>query len=162
MYGYAHLRKVFEMTDEQRKRLAELVEKRKAFAREREISRIKAQMASEIANFSERYIFADTDQTERLDAFVGGLPFVRPGWIDAEKFRITRTYSPSETDKRRVWICFLSGSRELLDIYVGCTAADYFADFDDWQVYSPFTVLAYDDLGGCIFIDDNGGMTEII
>ena len=150
------------MTDDQKKRLTELVEKQKAFAREREISRIKAQMISEIANFSERYVFADTVQSGRLGAFAGGLPFVRPAWIDVEKFRIRMAYSPNEADERRVWICFLSGSAELFDIYVGCTAADYFADFDDWQVYSSFTVLAYDDLSGFIFIDDNGGMTEII
>lgn len=150
------------MTDEQRKRLTELIEKRKNIAREREVSRIKAQMSSEISNFFERYVFADPIQAGKLGEFVGALPFVRPGWIDVEEFRLRRNYSLSKADEKRVWICFLSGSSELFDIYVGCTAADYFADFDDWQVYSPFTVLAYDDLGGFVFIDDNGGMTEII
>lgn len=153
---------LFEMTDEQKKRLAELAAKQKDSAREREISRIKAQMREEIPNFSERYTFADSIISEKLGAFIGGLPFLRPAWIDIKKFRRRRDYSPNEADGKCVWICFLSGSAELFDIYVGCTAADYFADFDDWQFYSPFTVLAYDDLGGFVFIDDNGSMTEII
>ncbi len=148
------------MTDEQRKRLEELLARQKVSAREREISRIKAQMCEEIPRFSERYVFADDEQAEKLRAFVSGLPFARPGWIDVSKFGSRRRFDPDKADERRVWVCFLSGSAELLDMYVGCTAADYFADFDDWQFFCPFTVLVYDD--SFVFIDDNGDMTEII
>lgn len=150
------------MDDIQRKRLAELLAKQKAASREKGISRIKAQMADEIPGFSERYMFADGEQSAKLNAFVEKLPFARPAWIDVKGFQRRRVYSSGETDGRRVWICFLSGSAELLDIYVGCTAADYFADFDDWQWISPFTVLVFDDLSGFIFIDDNEDMTEIV
>ncbi len=148
------------MTDEQRKRLAELLARQKVSAREKEISRIKAQMSEEIPRFSERYVFADYEQAEKLRAFVSGLPFARPGWVDVDKFASKRRFDPDEADERHVWVCFLSGSAELLDMYVGCTAADYFADFDDWQFFCPFTVLVYDD--SFVFIDDNGEMTEII
>ncbi len=155
------------MTNEQRERLTELVAKQKASAREREILRVKAQMADEIPNFSDKYVFAEGGQAEKLSAFVAGLPFIRPAWIDVERFERRRFYSSPEeferyADNRRVWICFLSGSAELLDIYAGCTASDYFADFDDWQFFSPFTVLVYNDFGGFIFIDDNGNITEVI
>ncbi len=147
------------MTDEQRKRLTELLARQKFSAREKEILRIKAQMCEEIPRFSERYVFADDEQAEKLRTFVSGLPFARPGWIDVDKFSSKRLFDLNKADKRRVWICFLSGDKEMLDMYVGCTAADYFADFEVWQFLCPFTVLVYDD--SFVFIDDNGEMTEI-
>ncbi len=148
------------MTDEQRKRLAELLARQKVYERERAIARTKAQILEEIPRFSERYVFADDEQSEKLHAFIDSLPFARPGWINIDKFSSKREFDPDEEDERHVWICFLSGDKELLDMNVGCTAADYFADFEDWQFLCPFTVLVYDD--SFVFIDDNGDMTEIL
>ncbi len=147
------------MTDERRKRLEELLARQKVYEREKAIARNKARILEEIPRFSERYTFADDEQAEKLRAFVSGLPFARPGWIDIDKFSSKRRFDPDEEDERHVWICFLSGDKELLDMYVGCTAAVYFADFEDWQFLCPFTVLVYDE--GFVFIDDNGDMTEI-
>ncbi len=147
------------MTDERRKRLEELLARQKVYEREKAIARNKARILEEIPHFSERYTFADDERAEKLRAFIDDLPFARPGWIDIDKFSSKRRFDPDEEDERHVWICFLSGSAELLDMYVGCTAADYFADFDDWQFLCPFTVLVYDE--GFVFIDDNGDMTEI-
>jgi len=147
------------MTDEQRKRYAELLARQKVYEREKAIARTKAQIYEEIPRFSERYVFADDEQAEKLGAFIDSLPFARPGWIDVDKFSSKREFDPDEADERHVWVCFLSGIEELLDMYVGCTAADYFADFEDWQFFCPFTVLVYYD--SFVFIDDNGDMTEI-
>ncbi len=147
------------MTDERRKRLEALLAHQKVYEREKAIARTKAQILEEVPHFSERYVFADDEQAEKLRAFINDLPFARPGWIDIDQFSSKREFYPDEADERRVWICFLSGSKELLDMHVGCTAADYFADFEDWQFICPFTVLVYDD--SFVFIDDNGDMTEI-
>lgn len=168
------------MTEEQRKRLSELVAAKKAAKSKAETERIKAQMSAEIERFGQRYEFADTETAARIGEFIDGLPYRRPAWVDLEKFPNWQSFSLSESDAenvwtdfmsgreevlkifiRDVWICFLLGDEELFKIFVGCKAADFFADFDEWTFYSPYIVLLYKDFSGFVFIDDNEEMTEV-
>lgn len=150
------------MTDEQRKRLAELKADKRESKKKAEIERIKTQMSTEIENFGQRYKFADTEESALIGDFIDKLPFRRPAWIDLEKFPTQRSYSPSDMDSKSVWICFLLGDEELFKIFVKGSIADFFTNFDEWAFYSPYLLLLYNDFGGFIFIDDNEKMTEVI
>ena len=151
------------MTDKQRERLAELRSANSDLLAQRALAKERERIADWISDFNEKYAFADTEHAlKRVLEFVGGLPFKRPAWIDVERFSKRREFIFGNTDERIVWICFLSGSAELLRIVIGGRVCDYFADLDDWSFVCPFTVLVFDDLSGFIFIDDNGNMTEVI
>lgn len=169
------------MTDEQRGRLAELIAEKKESKKKAEIERIKAQISAEIKDFTRRYRFADTEESERIGDFIDNLPYRRPAWVDLEKFLNRRVFSLSESNAenvwtdfmsgreevlkifiRDVWICFLSGDEELFKIFIECKVADFFADFDEWTFYSPYIVLLYNDFSGFVFIDDNEKMTEVV
>lgn len=150
------------MTDEQRKRLAELKANKRESEKKAEIERIKMQMSAEIKDFGQRYEFADTETTERIGDFIDKLPFCRPACVNLEKFPLRREYSPIESRTGYVWICFLLGDEALFKIFVKGSVTDFFADFDEWTFYSPYLLLIYNDFGGFIFIDDNEEMTEVI
>lgn len=150
------------MTEEQRARLAGLRAANADSLARRSLQIQRDRILEWIPGFNEKYAFADGDASKRVLEFVDGLPFKRPAWIDAEGFPRRRKYVPENADGRRVWICFLAGNAELLRIIVGGRVCDYFADFEDWCCVCPFTVIVYDDLGGFVFIDDNGDMTEVV
>lgn len=150
------------MTDEQRKRLAELTANKRESKKKAEIERIKTQMSAEIKDFGQRYKFANTEESALIVDFIDKLPFRRPACVHLEKFSNSRNYSPSDADSEIVWICFLLGDEELFKIFVKGSIADFFADFDEWTFYSPYLLLIYNDFGGFIFIDDNEKMTEVI
>lgn len=169
------------MTEEQKKRLSELVDAKKSAKKRAETERIKQQMSSGITDFAQRYSFADEEESALIGEFTDNLPYRRPAWVDLEKFPNRQSFSLMESDSpnvwtdfmsgreeileifvRDVWICFLSGDEELFRIFVACTAADFFSDYDEWTFYSPFIVLLYRDFGGFVFIDDNDEMTRVV
>lgn len=150
------------MTDEQRKRLAELIADKRLSKEKAEIERIKVQMSAEIEQFEQRYEFADTETVARIVDFIDKLPFHRPSRVDLERFSTSRSYSPSDADSKSVWICFLLGDEALFKVFVKGSMVDFFTDFDEWVFYSPYLLLIYNDFGGFIFIDDNEEMTEVI
>ncbi|MDE7229654.1 MAG: hypothetical protein K2N56_04165 [Oscillospiraceae bacterium] len=150
------------MTEEQRARLAELKAANAASLARKGIQREMERIVEWIPDFNEKYVFADGETLRQALEFVDGLPFKRPGWIDVERFPKRREYFPGNADGRRIRICFLAGSAELLQMAVEGRVCDYFTDVEDWDCVCPFTVLVYEDLGGFIFIDDNGDMTEVV
>ncbi len=150
------------MTEEQRARLAELKAANAASLNRKAIQKEMERIVEWIPDFNKKYVFADGDALKQALEFVDGLPFKRPGWIDVERFPKRREYDFDNADERRIRICFLAGSAELFQIAVEGRVCDYLADVEDWDCVCSFTVLVYEDLGGFIFIDDNGDMTEVV
>lgn len=150
------------LTDEQRVRLNGLIEDNRKRRMERAVSRIKEQMSAEIAGFAGKYSFADRETAERLQKFLNDLPTNRIGRIDFDRLTAHRKFSTKNTDTRgrEVWFCSLCGSEEIFEVFVKGRLSDFLADYDDWYFYGAYMLLAYEDLGGFVYIDDNGDMTE--
>lgn len=143
------------MDDIQRKRLAELLEKQKLSERQKELSRLEKRLVEDIPGFSEKYFFADSEQTKRLEKFAEEihLRLMRNGLPGSRNEKIT--------ENRTVWMEFFLGSRDIFGAFVGGKASDFIADMDDWQDLDPFDVLEFDDLSGYLFVDRSRNITEI-
>lgn len=150
------------LTDEQRVRLNGLIEDNRNRRMERAVSRIKEQMSAEIKDFAQKYSFADRETAESLQRFLNDLPTNRIGRIDFDSLPAHRTFSTKNTDTRgrAVWFCSLCGSIEIFEVFVKGRLSDFLADYDDWYFYGAYMLLVYEDLGGFVYIDDNGNMTE--
>ena len=57
-------------------------------------------------------------------------------------------------DHFNVWICFLSGSPELFELYPYGDIQNFINDFESWQYISPYLILVCDNFKDFIFIDD--------
>lgn len=148
------------LTDEQRRRMNELCEAHRKRAKEREIARIKTEMTTEIADFSQKYEFANETVKEKLKGLLDELPLNRIGSIDFDKFPKHGEFSVENAEEHRVWFCSLCGSEEIFEIFVNGKLSDFLADYDDWYFYGAYMLLVYEDFGGFVYIDDNGKMTE--
>lgn len=148
------------LTEEQRSRFEELSAARRKRKRALEIERIKAEMRGDIRDFAERYEFADEAAAEKLRAFRDRLPYSRPGTIDCKKLREYRALAPEAVKSRPVWFCSLCGSEEIFDVFVRGELWFFLRDYDTWSYYGAYMLLVHVDLGGFVFIDDNGNMTE--
>lgn len=150
------------LTDEQRVRLNGLIEDNRKRRMERAVFEVKEQMSVEIADFEEKYSFADDATAERLKKLLNDLPTNRFGRIDFDSLPAHRTFSTKNTDTRgrAAWFCSLCGSEEIFEVFVKGRLYDFLADYDDWYFYGAYMLLAYDDFGGFVYIDDNGNMTE--
>lgn len=143
------------MTDEQRDRLAELLEKQKISERKKELRRLEERLIEEIPGFSEKYFFADDEQAKRLAEFAEEihLKLIGNGLPGSPNKKIL--------ENRLVWMEFFLCNRDIFRVFVGGKASDFIADMDDWQDFDPFDVLHFDDLSGFIFIDRQQNITEI-
>lgn len=143
------------MTNEQKDRLAELLEKQKISEREKELKRLEKRLSGEIPGFSEKYFFAGEEQTKRLSGFAETVHKILTesgsGYSESEKIN----------ENRIVWMDFFLVSHGIFSAFAGGKAADFLADMDDWQDFDPFDTLLFDDLSGFILIDRKGKITEI-
>lgn len=147
------------MTEEQRSRLDELLEKQRISERKKEARLLEERLAEEIPEFSEKYVFADDEQTSELCSFNKEL-HSRFAGNGIEGFDRRKSYSES-ADGRRVWMEFFLGGRDIFRAYVGGRAENFIADLEDWMEFDPFDVLALDDLSGFLYIDRRLNITEV-
>ena len=104
---------------ERQERIAELSEKYKSRVLEQAISRVKAEMSSEIAGFAQKYEFADSDTSERLKKLIDELPCGHDGF-DFDKLPAHRAFSVKgvDTRKKTAYLCSLVGSEEIFETFV--------------------------------------------
>lgn len=148
------------LTDKQRSKMTELAASCRKRKKEREIARIKAEMTAEIANFSQKYEFADGETAKTLKKLLSKLPYKAACRIDLDKLSEHKEFCTENADKRKVWFCSLCGSMEIFEVFVSGNLADFLDDYDDWYFYGAYMLLVYEDFGGFVYIDDNGNMTE--
>ena len=96
----------------------------------------------------------------KISSFIEKLPYSAPSRLDFAALPCCKEFS--EPCGRRAWICFLSGSREIFDIFVSCKISDFLKDYDYWYFFSAYLLLLYDDFSGFIYIDDNKNKTEFL
>lgn len=147
------------LTEEHRARMDELRSANKKLILERNTAREKERMAEWIENFAEKYTFADESVAEKLYSIVDEIPFGLPARPDLDRLPDHREVSEEELRGGKIWICFLGGSEEMFHIFVSGTLSDFLEDYDDWNIFSDFFLLLYDDLNGLLYIDDDGNMT---
>lgn len=149
------------LPEKQRKKFEKLKAKQLENRRTQEINRLKADMISDILDFTERYKFANDILLRKLDALADQLPFRLPARIDFEKMPFYRKVKEEDINKStKIWIYFLSGSSELFEISVYTSFGDYFSDYDIWYSYSPYLLLICENFEEFFYIDDDGNITQ--
>ena len=140
--------------DEEKRAL--LKSKLEAAANERSRQRLeaeKARIAENVEGFAGKYRFADESEREKLRGFMEKLHFTSPAKISAAPLSAPAPHG-------NMYLCFLAGSEELLDISIYGHHDDLMADMDEWEIFSHSLLLVEEDLSRYICIDDNREITE--
>jgi len=139
-----------ELNSESKTALGQKLAELKSAEKRRQIIDCQKQIALNVTGFAEKYRFADPDETVRLHSFIAGLDFSSPAHI-----AIKKEISP---ECENVYLCFLAGTAELMEIFVFGHCSDILRDLDDWSFFSPYILLVADDFSRYICIDDNGSI----
>lgn len=140
--------------DEEKRAL--LKSKLEAAANERSRQRLeaeKARIAENVEGFAGKYRFADESEREKLRGFMEKLHFTSPAKISAAPLSAPAPHG-------NMYLCFLAGSEELLDISIYGHHDDLMADMDEWEFFSHSIILADENMTRYICIDDNREITE--
>ncbi len=106
-----------------------------------------------VDDFYEKYRFADGSESIKIEEFIEHLHFAFPAHIS-----ITHISEPTPHDN--MYLCFLSGSNELLKIYLFGNYKNLMLDIATWDFFSPFILLIDEDFSRYIYINDNGDIIE--
>ena len=109
--------------------------------------------------FEEHYHFANKEDMAKVNAFITQLPVLTSVRLDLSKFPIwneIKDLSDMQQGNEIVWICFLCGSKELIEIMPYGELGHFVIDFTAWQEISSYLLLVFDNLNDFIFIDDDG------
>lgn len=109
------------------------------------ISEAKKQISDNIDNFDLKYRFADCDEAMRISQILKNVSYLHYKTADYSSLAVS-----DASDSQKVWICFLSGSEEMLNIFVLGNLSDFLADCDDWDFISSNIVLVNEEISGII------------
>lgn len=131
--------------------------KKKLEENKRKIKNIKMenqrkQIINNIDDFDRKYRFADEAETEQLNRFISSLNFSSPAHIRLDKCNISQ--------HQNMYLCFLCGLEELLNIYIYVNYNDFIIDIDNWKFFSPYFLLIDEDFIRFIYINDYGEIKE--
>lgn len=105
-----------------------------------------------IGGFDAAYRFAADSEAERLHRFIGRLDFSAPAQL--------RVQVCSSTPHDRMYLCFLCGTAELLNIFLYGAYDDFLRNLDDFQMFSPYLLLIDADFIRYVYINDAGEIKE--
>ena len=144
------------MQEDQKQRLKQLLEQQKQRIYNAKINEQKERILREIPQFHQHYQFADKDNIIRLKMFLKSLPTLTSVRLDISQFPIWHVIKSFKdiNDHFNVWICFLSGSPVLFELYPDGDIQNFINDFESWQYISPYLILVCDNFKDFIFIDD--------
>lgn len=143
------------MTPEQKEKLLHLKAKQQQKIKDAEVEMTKKRIIDNIHDFSAKYRFALPDETHKITTLINNLPYSQPGKID-----FSLLPASTLTQHNTIWICFLAGTEELLNIFVLGNFSDFINDYDDWFFISPYMLLVDKDMSRFVFVDDKMRMTE--
>lgn len=113
-----------------------------------ERQRYKDACTKEIPLFDQKYRYAEAAEAIRIEHFLTKLQFVQPAQTAIEKV------FPSPHGK--VYLCFLTGTEVLLQIYLVERYGDFLSDYETWSVLSSYLLLVDEDFIHYIYINDYG------
>ncbi|MBQ1434061.1 MAG: hypothetical protein IIZ09_13290 [Ruminococcus sp.] len=109
------------------------------------VLKFKEQIMAESEDFSERFVFADKYDVRRLAAFVAELYY--------KDFRPLAGGGKFLGDEK-VWVCFLGGSRELFEIFIGGSFAEVKKEFESFEMFSSLFLITDDKLEKTLIFDN--------
>lgn len=135
------------MTLEQKEKLLHLKAVQQQKIKDKKVSDAKSFIADNIDNFNSKYRFANQDETSQISQILilNGVSYLNYKTSDYSELAIS-----ADIDAQKVWICILSGSEEMLNIFVLGNLSDFLADCDDWDFISSNIVLVNEEISGII------------
>ena len=135
------------MTLEQKEKLLHLKAVQQQKIKDKKVSDAKSFIADNIDNFNSKYRFANQDETSKISQILilNGVSYLNYKTSDYSELAVS-----ADIDAQKVWICILSGSEEMLNIFVLGNLSDFLADCDDWDFISSNIVLVNEEISGII------------
>lgn len=135
------------MTLEQKEKLLHLKAVQQQKIKDKKVSDAKSFIADNIDNFNSKYRFANQDETSQISQILilNGVSYLNYKTSDYSELAVS-----ADIDAQKVWICILSGSEEMLNIFVLGNLSDFLADCDDWNFVSSNIVLVNEEISGII------------
>lgn len=132
--------------------LKKKLEENKLKIQNTEIEKQRKQIISCVDDFDKKYRFADESESEKLREFISSIDFSSPTHIRSEECSVSK--------HQNMYLCFLCGSKELLNTYLYLDYNDFILDIDNWQILSPYLLLIDEDFIRFIYINDYGEIKE--
>ena len=117
--------------------------------------RARDNLIENIENFYDKYRFANDSEISKIEQFIGQLHFLFLG-------HIINNHKSELTEHQNMYLCFLCGTGELLQIYIYGNYYNFLLDIDNWDFFSPYLLLIDEDFLRYIYINDCGEQTEYL
>lgn len=147
------------MDENMKNHLKFLKEQQKQKERRKRTALEQERLFSNITDFIQHYRFASERESEKIKAFLYGLPCISPTRPDFSKMMIERQFQNIEElllyENRDIWVCCICGSNELINLFSYGNVRSFINDFREWDYISPYLILLFDNLNDFIYIDDN-------
>lgn len=139
------------MTLEQKEKLLHLKAVQQQKIKDNKVSDAKSFIADNIDNFNSKYRFANQDETSQISQILilNGVLYLNYKTSDYSELAAS-----ADIDAQKVWICFLSGSEEMLNIFVLGNLSDFLVDYDDWDFVSSNILLVNEEMSGIITLNN--------
>lgn len=121
----------------------------------------KSRIINEIVDFEKHYRFADEQENVKINRFLDTLPALtstRP--LLNTTSQTIQNFQDLPFSEENIWICFLSGSSELIQIFTYGRMNQFAHDFINWHYLGSHILLICDDFHRFLFIDDNGKVKQ--
>lgn len=133
------------MTPEQKEKMLQLKTMQQQKMKDKNISDTKDFIADNIDCFHSKYRFANHDETIQISKILNGVSYLNYKTSDYFALAVS-----AAAYTQKVWICFLTGSEEMLDIFVLGNLSDFLDDCDDWDFISSNILLVNEEMSGII------------
>lgn len=133
------------MTPEQKEKLMFLKAEQQQKIKDKKISDMKNFIADNINDFYSKYRFANHDEAIQISKILIGVSYLNYKTSDYSTLAVSAVINA-----QKVWICFLTGSEEMLDIFVLGNLSDFLTDCDDWDFISSNILLVNEEMSGIV------------
>lgn len=133
------------MTPEQKDKLMRLKAVQQQKIKDKKISDIKNYIADNIYDYSLKYRFANHSEAIQISKILNSVSYLNYKTADYSSLVVS-----AAADSQKVWICFLTGSEEMLNIFVLGNLSDFLDDCDDWDFISSNILLVNEEMSGII------------
>lgn len=139
------------MTLEQKEKLLQLKAVQQQKIKDKKISDTKSFIADNINDFNSKYRFANQDESIQISKILllNDVSYLNYKTSDYSALAVS-----AAVDVQKVWICFLSGSEEMLNIFVLGNLSDFLVDYDDWDFVSSNILLVNEEMSGIITLNN--------
>ncbi len=141
------------MTPEQKEKLLQLKAVQQQKIKDKKISDTKNFIADNIDEFYLKYRFANHDETIQISKILNNISYLNSKTSDYSSLTVSAAINAP-----KVWISFLTGSEEMLNIFVLGDISNFLADYDDWDCISSNILLINWEMSGIISIDNVGNI----